>query len=182
MNNSGRERRQFRKLTRENWRQFDDTWPFVWKKGDGSPDRLTPDDFAAMFLECELCEDVPDDVRNLFEVARGVMCYGGLFYPAYTVGHDQLYKVLEAAVSHRCEQLQAPNSLKRYNDKINWLYEREVLTGELLERWQSARAVRNMTSHVKRQWITSPDMALNSLSLVRFLIHSLFAQDAEDSS
>jgi hypothetical protein len=95
-----------------------------------------------------------------------VMCYEGLFYPAYTVGHDQLYKVLEAAVSHKCEQLQAPNSLKRYSDKINWLYDREVLTGKLPERWQSARAVRNMTSHVKRRRIISPDMA-HSLETVK---------------
>lgn len=163
----------FKKLTPENWREFEETW-LVKIKADGTSSPLTADDITAEILEGELHSSVPDDVRNLFEVARGVMCYGGFFYPAYTVGHDQLFKVMEAAVAHKCALVGAPKSVKRYWERLSWLIENEHIPEALAARWQGSRQMRNMTSHVRRQWIITPAMACDGVSFALLLINALF--------
>lgn len=163
----------FKKLTPENWREFEETW-LVKIKADGTSSPLTADDITAAILEGELHSSVPDDVRNLFEVARGVMCYGGFFHPAYTVGHDQLFKVMEAAVGHKCALADAPKSKKRYVERLNWLVENGHIDELLRDRWQGARRIRNMTSHVQGQWILALGMACDGVYFARILINALF--------
>jgi hypothetical protein len=70
----------------------------------------TRDKRAEEFLEPILCKETPKDIINLFEVARGCLLYGYFYYPLYTIGIENLYRVLEGAVSRKCKSLNAPTS------------------------------------------------------------------------
>jgi hypothetical protein len=42
---------------------------------------VSGEDWAVRFLAVELSAKVPEDVQQLFAVARGVLVYGHFFYP-----------------------------------------------------------------------------------------------------
>ena len=98
---SSRPERLFKRLTPENWREHDATANHIVRIRDGIATKLNDEDWAAIILEPELTPAVPEEVRNLFEVAQGVLCYGCFFYPLYTLGSEQFYRVLEAALRPR---------------------------------------------------------------------------------
>src|SRR5262249_39654732 len=65
-------------------------------------------DWANHILKPALSGNVPIDVKELFEVARGAMLYGYFFYPLYALADEQLSRVAEAAITHKCLELSAP--------------------------------------------------------------------------
>lgn len=168
-------RRLFRKLTATNWREHDGTADHIVRvRADGSSIPMTEDDWAAAFLKSELSNDVPEDVRNLFEVAQGVLCYGCHFYPLYTFGSEQFYRVMEAALHHKCVQLEAPNKINTFAKRIEWLKEKSILSTDRFSQWDAARRLRNMTSHADRQSLYDPIMAVSNVRLTAELINELF--------
>lgn len=154
----------FKKLTDSNWRELDHHWPFA----------ETPDGLVSIFLEEQLEPAVPSEIRRMFEVARGVACYGAFFYPAYTIGHDQLFRVLEAAVAEKCGRVDASTSRWAYGRQIKWLHEQKYIADDDYARWHAARQVRNFASHPRKQWIVSPDMVISAISIVTEFINLLF--------
>lgn len=58
-------------------------------------------DWARSFLAPSLNDEVPREVRELFAAAQGLMVYGFFFYPLYALAEDQLFRVVDAAVTHR---------------------------------------------------------------------------------
>lgn len=69
-------------------------------------------------LDINLTEKAPLEVRRMFEVARGAVVYGYFFYPLYVLGAEQLFRVAEAAVTLKCEQMGAKTAKMRFIDKI----------------------------------------------------------------
>lgn len=70
------DRRLFKQLTPENWLNSDDTRSGIAVfRADGSTVRIADQDWASRFLEEGLSVVVPLEIRNLFEVARGTLCY-----------------------------------------------------------------------------------------------------------
>ena len=167
--------RLFKKLTPENWREHDGTAdPIVRYSTDGTH-KISEDEWAACFLETQLSEQLPEDVRYLFEAAQGVMCYGCYFYPLYALGSEQLYRVLEAALHHKCVQLEAPKEGKTFKEMLDWLRGRGALSERQLARWEAGRNLRNIASHADRQSLHSPDMAVGNICITAELINELFA-------
>ena len=169
-----RRERLFKKLTPENWCQHDATADHIIQFKDGVTSKLNGDDWATAILEPELSATVPDDVQGLFEVGQGLLCYGCFFYPLYTLGSEQMYRVLEAAIRHKCSALGSPASTKNFAGKLRWLGERGVLSEFRLEQWHAARRLRNMSSHADRQSLYDPTMAVTNVTLVAELINELF--------
>jgi hypothetical protein len=60
---------------------------------DGTITPWTADDWAERFLSVGLSENVPESVRELFNVARGTIIYGSLFYPLFALGLAQAVRV-----------------------------------------------------------------------------------------
>ncbi len=113
--------RLFKNLSPDNWRKLDCTGSHIVRvKSDGTSEGLNEDDWASRFLGYELSQKVPEDIRNLFEVAQGVLCYGCYFYPLYTLGSEQLFRVQEAALLSKCAQMGAPK-IRKYVDAIGWM-------------------------------------------------------------
>jgi len=117
---------------------------------------------------------VPQDIQALFEVARGALLYGYFFYPLYALAVEQLFRVAEAAVSHQCKALGAPNSKKRFAEKIRWLAKRGVIPETDIPTWNAVRELRNSASHPERQSIFTPGMATGSLERATEKINALF--------
>jgi len=135
--------------------------------------QLGGDDWAAAFLEPSLDPSVPDEIHGLFEVARGAMIYGNFFYPLFTLGAEQLYRVAEAAVKQRCAQM-GGSGLRSFSKRINWLHEESVIISTDVPRWHAVRKLRNYASHPNWQQIMAPGNALGTLETLSYLINQLF--------
>jgi hypothetical protein len=91
---------RFKRLTVDNWQRPDPGLSIFVRLSlqDGSTRPISGDDWAREILAIELSERVPLEIRRLFAVARGALVYGYFFYPLYTLGAEQLFRVAEAAV------------------------------------------------------------------------------------
>lgn len=140
--------------------------------------------YLRAILEPQLTPVVPEDVRGLFEVARGVMVYGWLFYPLYTLGAEQCYRVVEAAVNLRYQQaggMQSRVTGKKarpidLSAKLQWLTGKGIILEEGKLRWDSLRKLRNMASHPRHQSLCLPTQAISTLCDCSEVINLLFRE------
>lgn len=169
---------RLKKITIDNWLEFDTTASIFVRRSEETNDFNIPhrDKRVEEFLIPVLCEETPKEVIDLFEVARGCMSYGYFFYPLYTLGIEQLYRVLEAAVSMKCKSLDSPKSIKQYKQKIDYLIEMNIIPVRESELWHVARKLRNSFSHTESQSILFPMDALNILCRIAEKINILFQE------
>ena len=166
----------FKEITPSNWLERDDVLRgFVRMSSDGQSQPITGDEYLRDILRPKLLESVPTDVQALFEVARGAMAYGYFFYPLYTLAAEQLFRVAETAVAHKCKALGAPRSKKKFEKRISWLVDEGVIPSSELNRWHAVRELRNIASHPKRQSIFTPGNAIGFLEGIAVQINSLFS-------
>jgi hypothetical protein len=152
----------FKEITKNNWLDPDDALKgFVRMSKDGKAQPITSDEYLHSILESKLLEAVPVEVKSLFEVARGAMIYGYFFYPLYTLATEQLFRVAEAAVAHKCKELQAPKSTKTFEMMIEWLANEEVISRLELPKWDAVR-------HLKFSISSGVGQSLPGNALVRW--------------
>lgn len=165
----------FKEITLENWSQPDSIHDFFVKlspTGEALP--MAAEDWIRPLLIVSLSKKVPHDVQTLFEVARGAMVYGYYFYPLWTLGIEQLCRVTEAAVSHKCRSLGAPKSKRRFVDKIRWLENEKVISSTDEELLHDIRELRNSASHSTSQSIFTPGMVIPLMESIVRAINYLF--------
>lgn len=166
----------FKEITPSNWLERDDVLKgFVRMSPSGQSIPLTSEDWLGHILKPKLLESVPADVQALFEVARGAMAYSYFFYPLFTLAAEQLFRVAEAAVAHKCKALGAPESRDTFKKRISWLVEEGVIPSSELNRWDAIRELRNIASHPERQSIFTPGQAIGRLEGIAVQINSLFS-------
>jgi len=136
-------------------------------------------DYVETVLAPRLSRNVPQDVQELFEVARAAMLYGYLFYPLYALGMEQLFRVGEAAVASKCEQLGAPKDKKSFSDRIDWLTERGVFDRGEFSAWHTLRRLRNSASHPDSESLLAPGFAIGILGAVAKDINALFDDEIQ---
>ena len=167
----------FKRLSAENWLTPDSTvQAFVRIAPDGSTHNISGEEWLRDILHAQIHESVPLEIRKMFEVARGVMAYGYYFYPIYTLGIGQLFRVVESAVSLKCEMLAAPSSVKTFNQKITWLTQRGVIPENKSLHWTGLRKLRNLFAHPEMQSIYMPIEALKYIASMSEDINSLFSR------
>lgn len=160
----------FKRLTTQNWLAADPVWQHFSHPPFVDPATAWADDV----LKHELAPAVPQPLRRMFEVGRGTLLYGFLFYPLLTVGTDQLFRVLEAAVNATCEASHAPARVKKFSEKLSWLMETKKMPESEHKRWDDIRLLRNHSTHARDQHIYDPNIALDGLRLTVELINKLF--------
>src|SRR5688572_15097503 len=111
----------FKDITPKNWLEADPILRGFVKLTPSGPKQITSDDLLDDILSHQLNESVPKEVRALYEVARGAMCYGYFFYPLYTLTYEQLTRVVETAVTLKCRSLSAPKSARSFSQKVDFL-------------------------------------------------------------
>lgn len=134
---------------------------------------------ASDFLKPKLSDLVPMETKKLFEVARGTIIYGLYFYPLYSVGTEQLFRVAENALKQKCMLLGI--QLKRremvFKPMLDKLVEMSVIPDEENEVWECLRQLRNISSHPDTQDIIAPAMALQTLINISVKINILFSNN-----
>ena len=165
----------FKEIDSSNWLEPDFIMRvFVRLDPQAGPTQMEGKDWVEAIMAPALIKEVPEDVQALYEVARGAMVYGFLFYPLYTVGAEQLFRVSEAAIAHKCTLMDAPKSVKKLARRINWLNEHGTIPNAQLPRWHATRELRNLASHPERQTIMTPGNAVGFVERTAELINALF--------
>jgi len=165
----------FKKLARENWRSLDPISAMTVIVGRQSVRPMTADEVAELILRRDLSPKVPHRIRQLFEVARGSLCYGAFFYPLYALGAEQLYRVLEAALRTKCEEAGAPASvLKSFRNANEWGAKQGLIAEEHVNQWRVMAHLRNEASHPTQQTIHNQAMSLDILDITVDLLDALF--------
>lgn len=162
-------------LTVENWTEADPANRAFGRldTSTGAVAQMDGDDWARRFLAVELDSRVPDDLREMFDIARGACLYGWFFYPLYTVGQEHLFRISEAAAIERVRQLEGPE-LSNFKRAIDWLTAKDALREDHLHLWTSAKDLRNLSAHARSPQIHMPGDALRMLKSVAVQLNGLF--------
>ena len=165
----------FRQPTSANWREPDPTMSlFVTLDDDGNVTPISGERLVEDLQSPALSTAAPEEVRRLFETARGAMCYGYFFYPLFTLAAQQLFRVVEAAVSAKCEELRPGQRTRTFDRGIRFLETQGVVTSDDAARLHLLRRLRNEASHPRKQDIFTPGMALDAVSLTADFVNKLF--------
>lgn len=163
----------FKRLSSANWLTVDPAWAGVLISLSGSdPSTGWVEDLTRI----ELDVTIPLSIRKVFEVTRGTLVYGLMFYPLLTLGAEQLLRTLEAAVSLQCHTRNAPLQVKTFARKVDWLTNQKLISPEEQTQWHAMRKLRNLASHPTEQAIFSVGMTLTILDSTTHLINTLYLQ------
>lgn len=167
----------FKKLTPENWLEPDkfNFYKVSVSLSSGQTRPLDFDERRRHMLDINITEKAPLEVRRMFEVARGAVVYGYFFYPLYVLGAEQLFRVAEAAVTLKCEQMGVKTDRLWFIDKIKYLIAASTIPAQEEDAWQGIRQMRNAASHPNIQTMFDSGDALYFLQLIAGKINSLFA-------
>jgi hypothetical protein len=122
---------EFKKVDPENWLQPDPSFnnsagftfqecmamaqqtlnlkPGAWDYQGPKAPIVTPEDWIKKVSRHRLCEDVPSDLRALFNGAQAMLAYGCFSYQLCTLAIEQLLRVLEGALTSKCRVLNGPS-------------------------------------------------------------------------
>ena len=167
----------YKKLTVENWAMADPTsTPFVQQSVLAlRPLEMSGDDWARKFLAIDLADHVPEEICELFSLARATALYGWFYYPLYRLGEEQLYRVLEAAVKLRCKQDSKGERRLSFKAAADQLIKVGVIRHKDLERWNATRRLRNRASHPERVTGMPPGQVLRMFEAAVLDINGIFA-------
>ncbi len=174
-------------LTTSNWLEPDDI-PAKYveiNQQTGERRAASGDAWVERFLAVTLAPSAPAEVREMWEVAQGILCYGWFYYPLYAIGEHQLRRIADAAILHRYRQADGPASKRRDPDedtptwpsfkrRVDWLIENSVIPAEKQGRWNTIRELRNETTHASIRHISPPTESLRVLELLADEIDALF--------
>ena len=173
----------FKQITPDNWLQPDPILRgFDGAALDGTAQLINAQDLLPYILGPNLAHAVPKDIRVLFEVARGSMVYGFLFYPLFTLSVEQLFRIAETAVTHKCKELSAPAEVRSFAQKVDYLFAEAAIPGSERTRWEAIRWMRNKASHPERQDTVTPFDAILLLGQMAAIINGLFGGPTTRSS
>lgn len=167
-----------KQLTAENWLEVDPviaSGVFVQMSlADGSVAPVTAQHWTNRLLAINLSAAVPDAVRTQVEIARGAMIYGSLFYPLFTLGLEQLFRITESAARLKAVELGVSKD-RPYHAILTDLHAVGALTDAEHREWTNVRRFRNATTHAEQAMILTPGAALGMFATIVGSINRLFA-------
>ncbi|HKP51587.1 MAG TPA: hypothetical protein VJ183_02940 [Chloroflexia bacterium] len=170
-----------KEITPENWLEPDGPMQYYVKVlPNGQIEPASVLDWLHLMLGPQLLPSVPQEVRDLFEGARGALIYGCFSYRLYFLGVTELQRVADAAVAHKYNQLNGPPSKRKFgpsfDDAIKWLAGEGVLQ---LAEWEWMPNARNVASHLKEAGIINPPMAIQVLEKITKMINALYQTQSQ---
>lgn len=148
----------FKKITEENWLKPDSTMRVFGRLSLDDYTPYVPDGTERVrdAMKIELTDNVPFEVRRLFTVARGALCYGYFFDPLYALASEQLLRVAETTVAHKYSALGGPRRIKtakgnerkaNFEDRLKYLQSQGLIAEDDAIWWEAIRKMRNEASH-----------------------------------
>jgi hypothetical protein len=139
-------------------------------------------DWVRMVTTIELDARVPLEVRKAFMFSRGAVCYAHWYYPALTLGMNDMLRVADFAASEACKehQINLPVPTKKgklryptFAENIDALAKVGVIRDDDVRIWKVIREARNHATHPAAQNIFGFPHAYETLKLVRDIINRL---------
>jgi hypothetical protein len=169
-------------ITKTNWLEVDSiiaSGVFARFSMTHGSQPITANDWVERFLTPKLSLNVPEEVRERFEVARGAMLYGVCFYPLFTLGLEQAFRLMEAAAKAKATSLgfsmvTAKGWHRTYSSILDELFSKQALTKTEYEWWSNAKEFRNETTHASSQPILMPTQVVGALTSITEAINRLF--------
>lgn len=172
----------FHRLTPEDWKLPDPlSERCAISAPDGSPIEMDGDSWAALFLDVELDPGVPEDIHDLFEVAKGTLAYGWFYYPLYDGGQQQLFRLAEAAAFNRYRELGGSENRPSFHRTIEWLRSRNEIDEASAPLWHAIREQRNSGAHAKHRSVVPPGHASRVLTNVADVVSALYSVGHEQT-
>lgn len=166
----------------ENWNEVDPLCSgFIQlDEENGEVSSLFPEIWVAVVLAPQLDDAVPQNIRELFEVARAVMLYGYFFYPFFGLSMEQFYRVGESAISLKYEICGGPSKTPNgrfvsFSARINWLANMKFIDIKQKHEWHWVREARNDGSHMLKPKLYPPFPSTMALEETADRINQLFA-------
>ena len=168
----------YKQITKETWLKPDriSTSFLVVSPEKGVDDIKKGEMYLTMILQPHLNEDIPIEVKKLYEVARGALVYGYFFYPLYSLACEQLFRVGEAAIIFRCKTFSPRLAKRTFKEKIEFLFKKGILNELEKQRWHALRDLRNITSHPVDQSIYAPGEVIGILAQMAEDINTLLSE------
>ncbi len=177
----------FKKLTPENWLKPDSVMhAFGRLSPEGKLYVPTGEEWASVVMGIEMVEGVPLEIRRLFAVAKGALCYGYFFFPLYSLASEQLSRVAEAAVAHKYNSLGGPKRVRKtpesrprnasFQDKLGYLRREGLITERDAIWWGAIREARNDASHPQDHRPQIPVHAVGRAEELAKRVNGLFAR------
>jgi len=135
---------------------------------------MTREEFLSYIFQPSIGEHVSDDVRRLFEAARGALCYGFYFYPLFMLGFERACGAAEAAARSRAREFGA-NERTSFFGCVELLAKSGVLSAPQKAQWDAIRTIRNQAAHPKMQQIMMPGPCISMLPVIAAAINDLCA-------
>lgn len=140
----------------------------------------TEGEWISLLARPQLADSTPEEVRRLFELARGTMIYGWFYYPLLTLGYAECTRVLEAAARHAARMVGLEPTGKekslRYREIVDKLHMKGLIAPDQLARWHLGREVRNIFAHPAAPTILTPGLASDALREAANDINTLFSR------
>lgn len=86
---------------------------------------------------------------------------------------EQLFRIGEAALRCKCRRLDYRKKKPGFSDLIDFLVRKGVFDSHTAKRWDALRFLRNSASHLDRQSIYPPGMAIGTLERLADDINAL---------
>jgi hypothetical protein len=187
MSDAGERDDGVKRPTVQNWLAPDETGRAFGEVNLATGERRTAsgDGWADQFLAVGLDNEVPAEIREMWEVARGLALYGWFYYPLYAIAEHQLRRVADAAVLHRYRQAGGPPNKKpdpedgqpiwpSFKWRVEWLIDHGVIATDRGPRWDAIRKLRNETTHASIRHLVMPMDVMRVLDLLAVEIDALF--------
>ena len=144
---------------------------------------FTESSWVEWFHEPKLEENLPLEIRRLFEIARGTMISGWFFYPLLSIGCDQCMQCLEASARDVAARTANVTDAQRASLPFHAIVTRLANAKLILECevpvWDAGRKLRNEAAHPSRPTILPPGAARGILSQTAQNINVLYSRGAK---
>lgn len=139
-------------------------------------------DWVRIVTGFDLDARVPIEVRKAFMFSRGALCYAHWYYPALTLGMNDMLRVADFSASEACKEreINLPVLSKRgkirystFAENIAALAEARIIASSDVRLWNLIRDARNHATHPAAQNIFGFPHARDTLKYVRDLINRL---------
>lgn len=126
-------------------------------KNFGATYKTTQKDFINTVKDIELHYSIPLGIRNMFELAKGLFCYGYLYYQFCTLGFEQSLKCFEAVITLLYFNNGGTKNSKGMEPvlklKIDYLFDKKIINEEQMGMSSALRSLRNNSFHARSQQV-----------------------------
>lgn len=148
---------KYKKVNTENYYEADEICKCLFNINteNGEHTKTTEKDFINAAKDIELHYSIPLGIRNMFELAKGLYCYGYLFYQFFTLAFEQSLKCFEAVITLKFYSNGRTITKKGrepvLNEKIKFMYNENIITEEQREYLLALKNIRNSSFHASSQ-------------------------------